>query len=48
MAEPESTSEQEGTGEQRDVNKENVLATGILGILGPAVRQVDEKVGDVR
>ena len=29
-------------------NKENVLAAGILGLLAPAVRQIDEKVTDVR
>lgn len=33
---------------EQEENKENVLAAGILGLLAPAVRQVDEKVNDVR
>ena len=28
--------------------KEEQLAEGILGILSPAVQQVDDKIGDVR
>ena len=31
-----------------DANKENVLAAGILGLLAPAVQQIDAKVTDVR
>lgn len=31
-----------------DSRKEELLAEGILGILSPAVQQVDGKIGDVR
>ena len=31
-----------------DGEREELLATGILGILAPAVDQVDRKVGEVR
>ena len=36
----------ENSGGERE--EENALASGILGILAPAVRHVDEKVGEVR
>ena len=29
-------------------NREEQLAEGILGILGPAVEQVDQRIGEVR
>ena len=38
----------ETLGEEKEEEKENALASGILGILAPAVRHVDEKVGEVR
>ena len=38
----------ENAGGDKEEEKENVLASGILGILAPAVRHVDEKVGEVR
>lgn len=31
-----------------DDQREELLAAGILGILAPAVEQVDQKVGEVR
>ena len=31
-----------------DGEREELLAAGILGILAPAVEEVDRKVGDVR
>lgn len=31
-----------------DSQREELLAAGILGILAPAVEQVDQKVGEVR
>ena len=33
---------------EEEKNKENVLAAGILGVLSPAVRHVDDKVAEVR
>lgn len=29
-------------------DEENVLSIGLLGVLGPAVKQIDTKVGQVR
>ena len=31
-----------------DSDREELLAAGILGILAPAVEQVDQKIGEVR
>lgn len=38
----------EHSGGEKEEEKENALASGILGILAPAVRHVDEKVDEVR
>ena len=40
----------ENTGGEREEEEENekALASGILGVLAPAVRHLDETVGEVR
>ena len=38
----------ENTGEREDTENEKALASGILGVLAPAVRHLDETVGEVR
>ena len=35
-------------GEREDEENEKALASGILGVLAPAVRHLDETVGEVR
>ena len=45
VSEPIPSETVEGSGEQK---KGNLLASGILGVLTPAVTQVDKKVEEVR
>ena len=35
-------------GEREDAENEKALASGILGVLAPVVRHLDETVGEVR